>query len=96
MLIKYSKITEVPTIHPRSLEKLPLHPGNRTLLVPTATEQHGKERSVVLPRSTVARSHQLKHGRALNNSKHTSQLESAARTYRGKKVSVDANNRNVN
>lgn len=61
------------------------------------TEQYGKERRAVLPHSDAAHSHQLKHGRALNNSKHTSQLESAERTYQGKrKVSIEDNKRNVN
>lgn len=80
------------------LHHIPCHwrTENLSLIIHTVTEQHGKQRVVVLPHSTAAHSHQLKRGRALNNSKHTSQLESAERTYQGKKkVSIDVNRKRV-
>ena len=64
-----------------------IHIENITLLGHAVTKQHGTER-LLLPHSIVAHSHQLKHGRALNNSKHTSQLESAEKTYQRKKKLV--------
>lgn len=58
-------------------------------------EKHGIEIFAILPHSSEAQSHQLTHGRALNNSKHTSQLESTVRMYQGKTVSIQNNKRNV-
>lgn len=81
---------------PRHWRNFHFSTENLTLIIHTVTEQHGKQRVVVLPHSTAAHSHQLKRGRALNNSKHTSQLESAERTYQGKKkVSIDVNQKRV-
>lgn len=69
-----------------SLEQLPLHTENINRACTHYDEKHGIEIFAILPHSTEAQSHQLTHGRALNNSKHTSQLESTVRMYRGKKL----------